>query len=98
MCNNATTDGHVLTAQEVVEAVTKAVHFSNSMDCAVRRSIMTADFERNWARLGAFITSLSMSLDAVAPGVFRQIAEFQEDVVFERNPLAKPAAASGEPK
>ena len=93
---NTTDQARTMTAEQLVQAVEKAIHFSNAMDSAVRRPMVSADFERNWARLGAFITSLSMSLDDVSPGLFGAIAEFQEDVVFARNPLKTPAAPTKE--
>ncbi|MFK3741395.1 hypothetical protein [Massilia sp. TN1-12] len=90
----STTDqSRTMTAQQLIEAVDKAIHFSNSMDCVARRPIVAANFERQWARLGAFLTSLSMTLDEVSPGLFAKIAEFQEDVAYERNPMLDAAAS-----
>lgn len=89
----STTDQpRTMTAEQLVAAVDKAVHFSNSMDSAARRPTVSANFERQWARLGAFLTSLSMTLDEVSPGLFKKIAEFQEDVVYDRNPVRDAAA------
>lgn len=84
----STTDQpRVMTAQQLDAAVNKAIHFSNSMDSVARRPMVASNFERQWARLGAFLTSLSMTVDEVSPGLFKKIAEFQEDVVYDRNPI-----------
>jgi len=96
MSTTNSTESRVITAQQIDEAVDKAMHFSNAMDSVARRPMIASNFERNWARLGAFITSLSMSLDEVSPGLFAKLAEFQENVVYDRNPLRDAADAKKE--
>lgn len=81
-----------MTAQQIDAAIAEAILFSNRMDSVARRPTLSMNFERQWSRLGAFLTSLSMTLDEVSPGLFAKIAEFQEDVVYDRNPIRDAAA------
>jgi hypothetical protein len=81
------TQNRVMTQHELVDAVKKSIDFSNAHDAHASRTRPIRDFERYWGRLGAFVTALSLELDAIAPGMFAQVAEFQSDVLFDRNAL-----------
>jgi hypothetical protein len=91
-----TNDGRLITPHQLREAVAGAIHYSNAQDQRMRSSRSLTPTERSAGRLSAFSTALALGLDTLAPGVFDQMADFEEDVALGRNPLrADPAKEQG---
>jgi hypothetical protein len=81
-----------ITAQQLRDAVAEAIRFSNAQDVRARSNPVKTPGQRILGRWTSFSTALAMGLDKLAPGVFEQIFEFEEDVALGRNPLPREAA------
>jgi hypothetical protein len=73
--------------QRIREMVAKAIEFSDGLDKDAMSPTVSAQSAREWTRLTSLITSLAMSLDEIAPGVARDLQNFQLRVAAGQNPL-----------
>ena len=81
--SNPNNDTSSVTGEQILAAFSKAMRFSDEMDATGSNE----GFERAWSRLSAFVTSLGMELDGVAPGLYQQLMGYQLRVTAEENSL-----------
>jgi hypothetical protein len=72
-----------MTGEQIMGAFVKAMRFSDEMDATGSAE----GFDRSWHRLSAFVTSLGMELDNVAPGLYQQVLGYQMRVTAGENSL-----------
>lgn len=71
--NTQNNDAKTMTGDQIMAAFIKAMRFSDEMDATGQVEAL----DRSWHRLSAFVTSLGMQLDEVAPGLHQQVLGYQ---------------------
>jgi hypothetical protein len=82
---SATNTTRVMTPEQITAAISGATQFSNGLDGVPRRQFIGQDYERRWIRLDRMLTALAMKLDEAAPGAFKDIGDFLNDVSYDKD-------------
>jgi hypothetical protein len=80
--------------KQIREAVAKAIEYADREDAKPSNPYVGDDYARRWSRLSSFVISLQTNLAQHAPEISDAISEFQQRVIYRKNPLLDGDSAS----